>query len=290
MSAPLVSVVAPTWRDWTRARGLVKALLAQDVDAVFEIILVNNAPEDPPPPDFPTDGRLQVVAESAPGSYAARNRGAQRARGRYLAFTDSDCLPDASWLSEFLARARTHDGLISGQVQMFSPLRPTNALIMAEAYDYFFGINNDIYARDGVAATANLWVPRAGFVAAGGFDATLMSGGDVEFCKRFAAQWAADGPALVYCPEAVLRHPLRTDRGALLAKARRVAGGRASRDRWRALAITLAPPLVRLRILLGKPSPGGLARWKAGTMIFLVKSVEIAETVAVLLCGKRAER
>ena len=45
----------------------------------FEILLVNNAPDDPPPRIFPPIRGCGVLAEGAPGSYAARNRGA---RGR----------------------------------------------------------------------------------------------------------------------------------------------------------------------------------------------------------------
>jgi len=289
MSAPRVSVVAPTFRDWHRAAALVRALLAQTITD-FEILLVNNAPDDPPPADFPADPRLRMLTEGAPGSYAARNLGAQAARAPYLAFTDSDCRPDPDWLAGFLDCAQAHDGLISGRVEMFSDARPMNRLNWAESYDYFFGINQDIYARDGVAATASLFVPRALFQAAGGFDATLMSGGDVEFCRRAAGYFAGEGPALVHCPLAVLSHPLRADLPTLLAKARRVAGGRATRDGWRALPVTLAPPLMRLRILATKPGPGGAARLRAGLLIPRIKALEMAETLGILLLGRAPTR
>lgn len=285
MSAPRVSVVAPTYHDWARAADLVRALQSQTMPD-FEILLVNNAPDDPPPGDFPADPRLRVLTEGAPGSYAARNCGAAAARGRHLAFTDSDCRPEPGWLAALLAAAESHEGLISGRVEMVSDARPMHRLNWAESYDYFFGINQDVYARDGVAATASLCVPRALFAAAGGFDAALMSGGDVDFCRRAARHFKGPGPALVHCPQAVLRHPLRADLAALLAKARRVAGGRAARDGWRALPVTLAPPLVRLRILVQKPSPGGQARLKAGLLIARVKTLEIAETLAVLVLGR----
>jgi GT2 family glycosyltransferase len=282
MNAPRISVIAPTWRDWPRAALLVRALSAQ-TETDFEILLVNNDPDDPKPAEFPDDPRLHVLTEAAPGSYAARNRGAAVARGRYLAFTDSDCVPEPDWLAQFLARARTHDGLISGAVRMVSTERAMDRLNWAESYDYFFGINPEIYARDGVAATASLFLPRALFKAVGGFDARLMSGGDIAFCRHAARHWPGPGPVLVHCPQAVLHHPLRSDMPALLAKARRVARGRAHRDGWRALPVTLAPPLVRLRILMGKSSPGGGARLRAGLLIARVKVLEIAETLAVLM-------
>lgn len=289
MSAPRVSVIIPTRHDWPRAAQLVRALITQ-TEPDFEILLVNNDPCDVPPAAFPDDRRLHVLSEAAPGSYAARNRGAAAARGRYLAFTDSDCVPAPDWLAQFLTCARTHDGLISGAVRMVSTARAMDRLNWAESYDYFFGINPEIYARDGVAATASLFLPRALFEAVGGFDARLMSGGDIAFCRRAARHWPGPGPVLVHCPQAVLDHPLRSDLAALLDKARRVAGGRACRDGWRALPVTLAPPLVRLRILMGKPSPGGGARLRAGLLIGRVKALEIAETLAVLGLGRAPRR
>ncbi|MCL1629154.1 glycosyltransferase [Roseibaca sp. V10] len=286
---PLISVIAPSYHDWPRARMLVAALLAQSVTD-FEILLVNNAPDDPPPADFPQDPRLQILTEARPGSYAARNRGAASARGRFLAFTDSDCLPNPDWLAAFLHCAESHDGLISGAVQMFSTAHDMTDLNWAESYDFFFGINQDIYVRDGVAATASLFMPRALFEDTRGFDASLKSGGDVEFCKRAARQYSGPGPALVYCPQAILRHPLRSDLAALLIKARRVAGGRAARDGWRALPITLAPPVVRFRILLKKQSPGGTAKLKAAALILRIKALEISETLAVLVLRRAPMR
>ena len=166
MSAPRVSVVAPTFRDWPRAALLVRALLAQTVPD-FEILLVNNAPDDPAPADFPIDPRLTLLVEPAPGSYAARNRGAAAARGTFLAFTDSDCIPEPDWLAQFLRAAEGHDGLISGRVAMFSEARPMDRLTWAESYDFFFGITQDVYARDGgmaaraAAVLAHLGVVRA---------------------------------------------------------------------------------------------------------------------------------
>ena len=284
---PEISVIVPVFRDWDGARALLAALAAQEGAPPFEILLVNNDPADTAPADLPRMENLHLLEEARPGSYAARNHGAEQARGRLLAFTDADCSPAPDWLARLCAAGRDWGGLISGRVEMVSTSRAMDRLNTAEAYDYFFGINQDIYARDGVAATANLMVPRAVWEQAGGFDAALKSGGDVAFCRAAARV----GAGLRHTPEAVVRHPLRTSFAALLNKARRVAGGRAQRDGWRALAITLAPPLVRLRILfLDKTTPGGFARLRAFVAIFAVKLAEIAETLAVLTGLGQARR
>lgn len=50
---PRVSVIVPTYYDWSRLKKCVAALdnqsLARDN---FEVIIVNNAPDDSPPADF----------------------------------------------------------------------------------------------------------------------------------------------------------------------------------------------------------------------------------------------
>jgi glycosyltransferase involved in cell wall biosynthesis len=269
----------PVFRDWPGVRSLLHALEDQTGAPPFEVLLVNNDPGDPAPDDLPSIANLNLMTEARPGSYAARNRGAAQAKGNLLVFTDADCTPRPDWLARLAAAARHHEGLLSGRVEMVSTRSSMARLNMAESYDYFFGINQEIYARDGVAATANLAIPRAVWDRVGGFDARLKSGGDVAFCRAAARA----GAALCHVPDAVVRHPLRDSFGAVLAKARRVAGGRAQRDGWRALAITLAPPLVRLRILfLDKTSPGGWVRAQGFCAIFAVKLVEIVETVVVL--------
>ncbi len=51
------------------------------------------------------------------GAAAARNRGAERARGRYLAFTDDDCAPEPKWLTALDARLAGFGGaaLVGGR-------------------------------------------------------------------------------------------------------------------------------------------------------------------------------
>jgi glycosyltransferase involved in cell wall biosynthesis len=89
---PTVSVILPTYqRAWCLARSLASVLGQTYAD--FELIVVD---------DGSTDGTAGVVAgfadprvryvrlESNRGAGAARNAGARRANGRFLAFQDSD--------------------------------------------------------------------------------------------------------------------------------------------------------------------------------------------------------
>ena len=100
---PSVTVVVPTTFDRVDLlRRCVASLLAQDYP-VFDVVVVDNRPEDSPRrralwSQLMVDGRVSVVAQERPGSSAARNRGAQLARGEVVAFTDDDVEVESGWL------------------------------------------------------------------------------------------------------------------------------------------------------------------------------------------------
>src|SRR5205823_7692478 len=88
---PLFSVVIPVFN---RARTLPAALesvLAQ-TEQDFEILVIDDGSSDDPAAvvaGFP-DPRIRCVRQENCGAGAARNRGIDLARGRFIAFLDSD--------------------------------------------------------------------------------------------------------------------------------------------------------------------------------------------------------
>jgi hypothetical protein len=100
---PSVTVVVPTTFDRVDLlRRCVASLVAQDYP-VFDVVVVDNRPEDSPRrralwSRLMVDGRVSVVAEPRPGSSAARNCGAGVARGEVVAFTDDDVEVESGWL------------------------------------------------------------------------------------------------------------------------------------------------------------------------------------------------
>lgn len=284
MEQPFVSVVIPVYKDWERLRVCLTALGAQTYPkALFEIVVVNNAPADAPPSDlyFPSNARL--LTEGRPGSYAARNTGVAASSGDLLAFTDADCEPTPNWLSTMveLSLLRGDSSLISGKVEMVSESNGRGSLNYAEAYDYVFGINQDLYARKGVAATANLMIPRRVFLEVSGFDSTLFSGGDSDFCLRAKAK----GFALLHNPKSVVKHPLRSELRAILIKAKRLAGGKFRKNPRAGFFVIIAPPIVRLKILFFDKKAPAYVKAKAMAVVFLVKMAQV-HYLFKLICSK----
>jgi len=101
---PFVSVVVPsTFERVDALERCVAALVAQDY-ANFEVIVVDNRPEDTPSRAavwrrLSSNSRVSVVAESRRGISAARNHGLAAATGAIVAFTDDDVEVESGWLA-----------------------------------------------------------------------------------------------------------------------------------------------------------------------------------------------
>jgi len=96
---PAVSVIIPTYNRWPMIGEAVESVLAQSFQD-FELIVVDDGSSDGSAENIKALGHdIRIVVQSPRGVSAARNYGASVARGRYLAFLDSDDL----WLAEKLA-------------------------------------------------------------------------------------------------------------------------------------------------------------------------------------------
>jgi GT2 family glycosyltransferase len=103
---PGLSVIVPTvGRPRPLARCLA-ALAAQDVEAPFEIIVVDDAPAGSRRPVV-APHPVRVIDGGGRGAAAARNAGARAARGDVLLFLDDDLVPAPDLVRRHLAH---HDG------------------------------------------------------------------------------------------------------------------------------------------------------------------------------------
>jgi cellulose synthase/poly-beta-1,6-N-acetylglucosamine synthase-like glycosyltransferase len=117
-----VSVIIPAYKRTDWLRKAVVSVLAQDFDpARYEVIVVDSSPDDRnrvmvEELQATAQGRLSFYAKAPEGPGPSRNLGARHARGRLLAFMDSDCQPAPSWLRESLAAFDTPEvGLVQGK-------------------------------------------------------------------------------------------------------------------------------------------------------------------------------
>lgn len=221
-----ISVVMPTYRD-SAAAVATAALLRMQLGPADELLIVDNgsgAEDQEVCEAFARQhpgGAIRVLVCGTRGSYAARNMGAAHASGDILAFTDAGCLPCAGWLEAIRGHFATHhSSRVAGPIEMTYKYSPPSLVELVDARTH---LNQGRYVAEGWAATANTAVRRAAFLAVGGFDQRLQSGGDYEFGIRARAH----GHEIGWCSAMVVQHEARHTMHELMKKRRRIRLGQA---------------------------------------------------------------
>lgn len=204
--SPLISVIIPTYNRRQFLPDLMDCLKKQDFPSdQFEIIIVD---------DGSTDGTWELlrsweaqhlcvcVRQDHQGPGAARNLGATISRGRILAFSDSDCLPESGWLRAFAGEyaefghppASTVGGIIENLAQgswlrMFQARRGTDHIANHHPSPLYLD-------------TANASILKSAFLAVGGFHPAFTWSEDVDLGFRLRGA----GIVLTTTPKAIVWH------------------------------------------------------------------------------------
>lgn len=115
--APLVSVIIPVYNTADYLPHCLDSLLGQSF-AGFELILVNDGSTDGSGATADryaaADTRVRVIHQPNQGVSAARNRGLDAAKGRYVTFVDADDWVEAGYFERLAAAATGYDILYFG--------------------------------------------------------------------------------------------------------------------------------------------------------------------------------
>lgn len=262
------SVVVPTRDRPGPLDTCLEALAAQSLPRDrFEVIVVDDGSRAPVEPRLNAwRARINIEVGRTPGAgpSAARNAGVAMASGRYLAFTDDDCVPDPGWLQALLSGFEAMpDALIGGRTLNLlggSPAPETSQLISDVVQDFY----NADPGHPRFFTSNNLAVEAGPLRAIGGFDERLRTAEDRDLCDR----WLASGRRIVFVPDAVVGHAHRMNvagfirqhvgygRGAyLFSRARQSRNPRASTVELGFYA-GLLPRIVRL--MRGRRNPAAL--------------------------------
>lgn len=197
-----ISVIIPVFEDWKRLAHCLDALKQQTINsAEFEVIVVDNSEFPGAYGEIEFAANTTIIHEPIPGSYAARNKGAEYSSGQLLAFTDSDCIPHKEWLYNAVKRFETDNcDLIGGKIDIFQPRNGSDHIYI---YDKINAFPQEAHVPDGKCVTANMIVKQSVFRELGGFDHTLKSGGDWDFSKRVMRNCYS----MVYDDTVTVSHP-----------------------------------------------------------------------------------
>jgi GT2 family glycosyltransferase len=303
---PDVSVVVSTYARAGLLPRLLAALERQTLDrGRFEVVIADDgSPDDTPKvlDDLAARTPIDLVvvrAQRNRGPAAGRNLAAARARGRVLAFTDDDCVPDPGWLERGLAAMGGGPTIVVGCTEP-APDQPRGPF------------SRTMHVTDArYLATCNVFYRREDFAESGGFDERFRraAGEDTDLGLRLQER----GAEVRYEPGALVHHDVSPS--SLRAALRRAASwadipllvrrhpsyrrthlphplfwkqshprlllgllGLALARRWPAALLLLAP-WVRFRYAVDPITPGPRRRVATLPGAFAVDAVEVATMV-----------
>ena len=203
---PFFSVIVPTYNRPGQLGACLRALARlQYARDRFEVFVVDDGSKSSPESivtSFRDRLDVALLLQTHAGPAAARNRGAARARGRFLAFTDDDCMPAPHWLGAMAARfEKDSDRLIGGRTLNIisdNPYSIASQAVVDVVYAYY-NTNPDeaqFFASNNLACSSDR------FRQLGGFDPTFRTSEDREFCDR----WLHNHHHMTYAPEAIVYH------------------------------------------------------------------------------------
>ncbi|MBF0188076.1 MAG: glycosyltransferase [Magnetococcales bacterium] len=285
----MVSVVVCVYNDADYLEACLQSLGIQSYPAAWTEILVVD--------DGSTDGSgevaerfhgVRLIRQENQGPATARNRGVQQARGRWVAFIDSDCEAEPDWLEKLVAalpeleNPPSHGVVAMGGAQKGHSDDPP----LAREIDGFLtaiGFIGD-YVKPhrqatpvGHNASCNVLYHRRTFLRVGGFRLGVFPGEDVELDRRISLA----GGRIHFTPNALVHH----HRVNTWAAWRRmlIAYGRASADNVRLHGIFRIIQLIPLLLLPMAAGWGILMAWWPVTAWSVL-------AVTLLVCGGGAVR
>jgi glycosyltransferase involved in cell wall biosynthesis len=208
-NGPDYSIIIPTYqRRGQLARCLAAIEKLEFPRERFELLVVDDG--SPTPPDdvvraLDRSVQARLVRARHGGPAAARNTGARLARGRHLVFTDDDCAPHRDWLIAIDRWTSTGAApLILGGHTVNVLADDIYAIASQGIVDFLYEYYGNRPAERRFFTTNNLVVPRAEFMAMGGFDEgfRLAAAEDRDLCER----WRRAGRDLQFAHDVIVDH------------------------------------------------------------------------------------
>jgi GT2 family glycosyltransferase len=203
---PDFSIVVPTRGRPRQLARCLEALGRLDYLGTLEIVIAADGREpglEEAVARYGGQGRVELVYQRQAGPAAARNAGAERAQGRFLAFTDDDCAPDPDWLVQLGRRLeRSPNAVVGGHTVNAlagNPYAAASQLVIDALYEHYgAGKTGGFFTTNNIALAAET------FRSLDGFDESFPFPGGED--REFGDRCLERGLPLIYAPEAVVWH------------------------------------------------------------------------------------
>lgn len=216
-----VSIIIPTYNRSDLLAEALASLVNQSFDKKeYEILVVDNASTDATRTVVErfakeTDGLIQYLYETRPGSHYARNGAAKHAQGEYLYFTDDDILAERNMLENLFAAFDADERIATAT----GPVRPK---WLATPPDWVVRFCNnshlslnelpcsfEVSDHDPGVYSCHQMIKKSIFIEAGGYNPDIVNGewiGDNETGLNIKLRKM--GYLLAYTNNAVIYHQI----------------------------------------------------------------------------------
>jgi glycosyltransferase involved in cell wall biosynthesis len=196
-----VSVVIPAYDDeGTIGEAVAHSLSQTKGNLQVEVIVVDDGCTDDTAAVAESAGATVIRQQNA-GPAAARNRGWKHATGRFICFTDSDCIPTASWLENLLdGFTDSQVGAVAGSYEIANP----SSWLARWVHQEIMERHKRMPAFVRAFGSYNVAIPRHVLQATGGFDPVYRraSGEDNDLSYRIIKK----GYRIAFRPQAKVAH------------------------------------------------------------------------------------
>jgi glycosyltransferase involved in cell wall biosynthesis len=202
-----VSVIIPTYNAADKVGECLKALEKQKFPREnYEIIVVDDGSNDSTA-EIVRIYDVQYCYQNNRGPAAARNKGAEMAKGDFILFTDSDCIPDENWIKEMFSSFQHPD-----TAGVKGAYRSTQRALWARFAQIEFTERYKLLLKKryiDMVDTYSAGFMKNIFLSVGGFDTSfpVPNNEDTDLSYRMSLK----GYKMVFNPKAVVTHTAHPD-------------------------------------------------------------------------------
>jgi len=211
MKNPKISIIIPSYNSESTIEGCIKSITSQDYPKnQFEIIIVDDGSNDKTYECAKKMGADVVITLNHCGSSAARIEGVKIAKGKILAFLDSDCEAQEGWLKT-IEKELEIEKVITGSIGNGNK---QSLISWTEYFLNFSGFNeHNSRTEFPLPAGGNFAIRKEIYEQTGGFQVVSSS-----FDTLFGGMLRNSGIRCIFIPQMKINHLGLTDKNKLLSK------------------------------------------------------------------------
>jgi GT2 family glycosyltransferase len=199
MNVKEFSIIVPTYNSKTLSDTLMGISRQTRLDLVKEILVVG---QQDLKDDYDLPGFKYIHNDRKPTVTQNRNLGCRTAKGNWLCFIDSDCVPKVDWIEKLNEYIIDQDKAIGGAVDVFDTIPYWGRCLHYFSFDNQ-AVGISVKQNINYAATINFCISRELLLSMNCFDDRLSIGGED---RDLSWRLQNSGKSIIYAPDALVYH------------------------------------------------------------------------------------